>query len=741
LITLYSLTLFVNAALLFIIEPMIAKMILPYLGGSPAVWNASLVFYQGCLLIGYAYAHYGSSWLGIKRHAFVHLGLVFAAIWFLPVALPVHWFSPPTASPTRLVLSALTVSIGFPFLVIAAGAPLLQKWFAECGLGAARDPYFLYAASNGGSMVGLLAYPIFSERSLTISQQNQFWFYGYLGLSGLIALSMLLYLRLTLRPVAQSMANVLGTNISSNTDPTSQQEIPLPRRLRWLLWSLVPSSLLCGVTTFITTDVAAAPLFWVIPLAAYLLSFIIAFGGAKWTTSAFMARRQAFLLLGAALTVAVGATSPVYVVLPLHLLAFFITAVICHGRLAEDRPPAIYLTNFYLWISIGGVLGGLFNALLAPQIFKTVFEYPLMMVAAAFIRPFVDGDDGSARSKNLDWLLPLVLGIAMIVLIEVGKTVTILPRSTLHLLIFGATGIICLSFGHRPVRFGMGFLALLVIAAMFPPLYGEELFRDRSFFGAYRATYDAGSKRYLLFHGTTIHGVQNAEASSRLQPLSYYHRSGPAGQVLVASAQNGTGGKVAVVGLGTGALACHGSRSQHFTFYEIDPLVESIARDTRLFTYLRDCPPQIDVVIGDARLSLASAPDRQYDIFVFDAFSSDVIPVHLLTREALELYVRKTTSDGVLLFHISNRYMDLAPVLDRLAKELKLAALIQNDVNLSAELFAAGKSPSRWILLARDQRALEPFTREPRWRALDGNLGGDLWTDEYSDVLKVLHWR
>ena len=739
---LFSITLFVNAALLFILEPMVAKMILPFLGGSPAVWNASLVFYQGCLLIGYAYAHYGSSWLGTKRHGLLHLGLVFAAIVLLPVALPIDWFSTPTESPTKLVLSALAVSIGFPFLVIAAGAPLLQKWFTQFRHSAAGDPYFLYAASNSGSLVGLLAYPILLEPNLTLSQQNRFWFAGYIGLAVLIALCLLLYLRsLTGRRVIVPVSGATQSHVNEAEDELSEREITFKRRLRWLVWSLVPSSLLCGVTTYITTDVVSAPLFWVIPLAAYLLSFIIAFGGAKWATNAFMVRRHGFLLLAAVLTVAVGAASPVLIILPLHLLAFFATALICHGRLAQDRPAAIHLTSFYLWISLGGVLGGLFNALLAPHLFDSVFEYPLMMVAAAFARPFVTDKAGTAVSKKLDWLLPLLLCVAMMILVELGKSVPTLARSNLHLMIFGITGVICLSFGYRPIRFGVGMIALLVIGEIFPPPYGQELFRDRSFFGAYRATYDVGSKRHILFHGTTVHGAQNSEPSARLQPLSYYHRTSPVGQVLLASARSGAATKVAIVGLGTGALACHGAPSQHFTFYEIDSMVERIARDERLFTYLRDCPPKVDVVIGDARLSLAKAPNRHYDIFVLDAFSSDVIPIHLLTRQALELYLRKTSDRGMLLIHISNRYMDLAPVLDRLAKELNLTAHIQNDFNLTEESSAEGKSASRWILLARDRRVVERFTKEPRWRALDGQLGGDLWTDEYSDVLKVLHWR
>ncbi len=364
-----------------------------------------------------------------------------------------------------------------------------------------------------------------------------------------------------------------------------------------------------------------------------------------------------------------------------------------------------------------------------------------MMVAAAFARPIVSGDDKVAAGKRMDWLHPVLLCAAMMLLIELGKAMPSLSRANFHLIIFGITGILCLAFADRPVRFGLGLIALFLIAARFPQPYGHEIFHDRSFFGAYRVTHDLASKRRLLFHGTTIHGAQNSEPAKHLIPLSYYHRSGPAGQVLLAGARSGAASKVAIVGLGTGALACHGGAAQQFTFYEIDPMVEQIARDPRLFTYLRDCPPKSDVIIGDARLSLASAPSHHYDIFVLDAFSSDVIPTHLLTRQAFELYLRKTAAGGILLIHISNRYMDLAPVLDRLAKELPLTALIQDDFELTPEEIAEGKSPSRWILLSHDSRAAETFAAGPRWQRLDGRLGGDLWTDEFSDVLKVLRWR
>ncbi len=289
----YSITLFVNAALLFIIEPMVAKMILPFLGGSPAVWNTSLVFYQACLLMGYAYAHFGSRWLGTHRHALVHLILVLVGLLLLPVVLPVDWFDAPNHNPVGLVLGGLSVSIGLPFLVLSAGAPLMQKWFAQCEHGAADDPYFLYAASNAGSIAGLLAYPLILERQLTLSQQNHFWFFGYLLVVVLTSACVVYYLR----PLWRHGENVVARDEESTSTPVDPRPVNFARRLRWVFWSLVPSSLLLGITSYVTTDVASAPLLWVLPLTAYLLSFVLAFARSEWTGSTFLARRQAFLLL------------------------------------------------------------------------------------------------------------------------------------------------------------------------------------------------------------------------------------------------------------------------------------------------------------------------------------------------------------------------------------------------------------------------------------------------------------
>jgi hypothetical protein len=734
---LFSVTLFINAALLFIIEPMMAKMILPFFGGSPAVWNTSLVFYQVCLLAGYAYAHYGSAWLGTRRHALVHLNFLFAALLLLPIVLPLDWLGVPTENPVNLVIGVLALSIGFPFLVLSAGAPLLQKWFAHCHPSAPRDPYFLYAASNAGSLAGLLAYPFVLEPRLPLSQQNQLWFIGYLVLLPLVTLCVLYFLR----PLT-GHADEKSTPLDADSPPApSADDLTLARRLHWILWGFVPSSLLLGVTSYLTTDIGSAPFLWVLPLAAYLMSFILAFARSSWMRHPLLLRAQAFFLVGVAATVFLHANEPHEIVLPLHLIGFFLTALVCHGRLAQDRPSAKHLTDYFLWLSLGGVFGGMFNALVAPSVFKQVVEYPLVIAVAGLIRPQNVMQVEAPRNRQLDWMLPPAV-IGLIVLITLAlKQIQILPPAKDRQLICGLSALFVLSVAFRPVRFGIGLVLLALVSLWYPSPFGRVLYTGRSFFGTYRAATDPEGKRTVLFQGTTVHGAQSIDHQSNLTPLSYYYRTGPAGQVLLANASRHGSGRVAIVGLGTGALACYGTVNQIFTFYEIDPLVEKIARDNRLFTFLRDCPPRIDVVIGDARISLARAPNRIYDLFVLDAFSSDVIPVHLLTRQAVELYLQKTAPTGVLLFHVSNRYMDLAPVLDRLAAALNLATFIQNDFDISSKEQAEGKSPSRWILMARDQQSAAPSLTAGRWLQLNGQLRGDLWTDDYSDLLKVIHWR
>jgi hypothetical protein len=730
---LYAAGLFLSAALLFLIQPMIAKMILPFLGGSPAVWNTCMFFFQSLLLLGYLYAHLGSAWLGVKRHMVLHLAIIVAALYFLPVAVSSAWFAHTDAAPVNLVLGVLLVSVGLPFFVLSANAPLLQKWFSTAGHAAARDPYFLYAASNAGSLLGLLAYPLVLEPRMALDEQSYFWMYVYVAFVLVAVACAWLLWRMPLRAEAPLE--------SARAIETADGKITSLRRVRWVVLSFAPSSLLLGVTTYVTTDLASVPLLWVLPLSLYLISFIIAFQKkSSWATSPFLVKRQSFLLLAAAITFFAKATEPAAILLPVHLLAFFVTALVCHGELAKDRPEPNYLTDYYLWISFGGLLGGFFNAFLAPVIFSSVWEYPLAMIAAAWVRPRLE-ENSEKGFRTGDVLWPAVLFAIVFALVLWTRSRPVFSAHVTHILIFGVSALMGLSFARRRARFALGIAAVLFATAGYAGSFGEVLFTERSFFGVYRAMRDTGNKFHFIFHGTTLHGAQSLDPAKRLQPLSYFYPTGPAGQVFHALSATGFDKPVAIVGLGAGALACYGKAGQAFDFYEIDPLVERIARDANLFTFMRDCPARTSVHIGDARVTLARAAQSSYGMFILDAFSGDSIPIHLLTREAVELYLTKLLPQGLLLFHISNRYMDLTKVVARVADRLHLTALVQQDGNLSEHEIAEGKQPSVWVVLAAQKHVLTPLTGDSRWKPLAEGGSGDLWTDNYSNILQVLRWK
>ncbi|HKY06826.1 MAG TPA: hypothetical protein VJQ55_01225 [Candidatus Binatia bacterium] len=734
LLYLYAGALFLSAALLFLVQPMIAKMILPFLGGSPAVWNTCLFFFQTFLLLGYLYAHFGSSWLGVKPHMLLHLVMIGAALYFLPVALPSLWLDQPDADPIRSVLWVLLVSVGFPFFVLSATAPLLQKWFSSTGHADARDPYFLYAASNAGSLLGLLAYPLVIEPRLSLMEQARLWLYIYIGF---LAVAIICGMALRAVRTRHQQPLAAGDLADPAMDLTAQTAPTVGRRLRWIVLSFAPSSLLLGVTTYVTTDLASVPLLWVLPLSFYLVSFIIAYQRDSCGSSPFLVKRQGFLLLAAAITYFAKATDPAVILLPLHLLAFFVTCLVCHTELAKDRPATRYLTEYYLWISFGGLLGGFFNAFLAPVIFSTVLEYPLAMVAAALVRPRLAPHSEQPRDNVGDVLWPAALFLVVFALVSWTRGSQLLSSHFEHVLIFGISALIALSFARRPVRFALGLGAIMLATINYHGVFGNVIFTERSFFGVYRAIRDQGNKFHYIFHGTTLHGAQSLDPSRRLRPLSYYHPTGPAGQIFDRLAMNGFNKPVAIVGLGAGALACYARPDQNFVFYEIDRLVERIARNSNLFTYLKECAPHAKVHIGDARVTVAGAQHGFYGMFILDAFSGDSIPVHLLTKEAVALYLAKLAPDGLLLFHLSNRYMDLTKVVGRVAAALKVDALIQEDSTVSNEEIAEGKQPSTWLIMARQKGPLGAIQSDPRWRPL-ANDHREPWTDNYSNILQAL---
>lgn len=718
----YTLTIFVSAALLFLVQPMFARMILPMLGGSPAVWNTALVFYQTLLLAGYAYAHLGIRRLGARRQAALHMAVLLLPLAALPIAVPAGWAPPADSSPVPWLLALLLVAVGLPYFAVSAGSPLLQAWFAEGGRGAG-SPYTLYAASNLGSMVGLLGYPALVEPRLRLAEQSLLWSGGYLLLVALNGVCAALLWRSPRGGGAEQ-----GEAAPPDPAPT------WGRRLRWVALSAAPSSLLLSVTSYMSNDVAAIPLLWVWPLALYLLTFTMVFAARPPVPHWLVVRALPIVLLPLLVTILGGAQGPIRLLIPLHLATFFIATLACHGELAADRPGPARLTEFYLLISLGGALGGMANALVAPLVFDSVAEYPITLAIAGFLVAggLAAGERGGRRARALDLALPAGLGLLTAGVIAAGQALG-LEGSVGLMAMLGAPALVCFSFSRRPLRFGLGLAALLAAGALYPRS-DRAIYAERTFFGVHRVV--AADESHLLVHGNTIHGAQRLDPALRREPMSYYARSGPLGQIF-AGLKGREGLRVGAVGMGVATVACYAQPGQAWAFYEIDPAVERIARDPRLFTYLRDCLPGAPVVLGDARLALERS-GAVYDLLILDAYSSDAIPVHLMTREALALYLERLAPDGLLAFHISNRHLDLEPVLGALAADAGLTALVRNDQALTPEAAAAGASPSIWALVARPGADLGAIGDDERWRPARAPDGAPLWTDDFSSLLGAL---
>jgi len=725
LVILYTLTIFVSATLLFLVQPMFARQVLPMLGGSPAVWNTAMVFYQATLLLGYAYAHFSTQKLGVRKQSLWHLGLLVLPVFVLPLAIPAGWTPPTQGNPVLWMLGLMAVAVGLPFFVVSASSPLLQRWLAGTDLPAARDPYFLYAASNAGSLLALFAYPIVVEPYLSLKQQTTLWSGGYFVFAALTAFCIF-----QLRRAAPA----------KETEETATPRVAIAgkRRARWILLAFAPSSLMLSVTTYLSTDLAAVPLLWVIPLGLYLLSFILVFAARPPIRPATVRIALACSLVVLSVMVAVRVSQPLIFLVPLHLMTFFLVALMCHGQLAEDRPAARDLTEFYLWMSLGGVLGGAFNALLAPVLFRGITEYPiaLILVAALFVWPRIG--DQTTRQKRLDWILPAALALLTWGLVVALQTRLHLPGMQELAIVFGLPTIICLGFARRPLRFALGLAAILGAGAFYFNEQGQTLYAARSFFGVHRIMLDNKSEFHQIVHGGTLHGRQFSDPNKRGIPLTYYGKSGPIGDVFSALSTPAFPKHVGLIGLGAGTLAAYGKKGQDWTFYEIDPLVEKIARDPRYFTYLQDSAAKPRVVIGDARLSIKNAPPHYYDILIVDAYSSDAIPIHLSTREALQLYLEKLAPNGVMAFHISNRHLDLEPMLGNLARELRLVARTRNDNKKQNR--PEGVTASEWVVMARRKENLGALAKDARWKITKTN-NARLWTDDYSSILSVFQWK
>jgi hypothetical protein len=690
----FGLTLFVSAGLLFLVQPMVARMVLPLLGGTPGVWNTCMVFFQALLLAGYAYAHAGPRWLGEGRHALVHAGLVVLALVVLPIGVA-GWVPPAEGTPIFWLLGLLLVTVGMPVFVLAASTPLLQRWFARLGHPTRKDPYFLYAASNLGSMLAVLGYPLLVEPGLSLAGQARWWQIGFVLLAALTAGCALL-------TWGRREQRRSGSATKRAKEENAKPALAWSWGLYWMALALVPSSVMLGVTTHITTDVGSVPLFWVLPLALYLFSLILVFSRVPVWLAALCFWLLPVMVLVLVWLQATAAVLEVRDAVLVHLLALFLVCMVCHGEMARTRPRAEHLTSYYLWIALGGVLGGLLNGLVAPLLLDRVVEYPLVLVAAFFLVPrFRSSNDRTAAFADA---------------VAAGKP----PPLALLLPSFGLIA------------------GVLLVYLEFTPAGQQVLYQQRNFFGVIRVRYEQETDTNQLFYGTALHGSQFRDPRRRRDPLVYFSREGPVGQVFQAFSGPRAKQHVALIGLGTGTLASYAEPGQDWTYYEINPAVEEIAWDQRYFTFLSDAVARgahVTGRLGDGRLQMDRSTDR-YDLIVLDAFSSDAVPVHLLTREALEVYLGHLTEDGILAFHVSSRFCRLLPVVAALARDAGLAGLSQDDQHLDPPR----RLPSTWVLLARRPEHFGKLHKGDSWQPLSQVPSLSVWTDDHSNLLSVLLW-
>ena len=834
LVVAFTLTTFLSALLLFSIQPMFAKMVLPILGGAPSVWAVALCFFQGALLAGYCYAHALNRFVPWQWSGLVHLALFLVAMLALPIALPAGWREPPPGDPYLWQMGLFTVAVGLPFVAIAANAPLLQAWFARTGHPSGHDPYFLYGASNLGSFFALIAYPLLLEPKFGLTALSRQWTLGFLLLGLAIAVCFWL-LRLAADPRA-AVATAAGA-----APGTADEPVPTwGQRLGWVGIALVPSALLTAYTTHIATDVASAPLVWVGPLSLYLLTFVLVFRdrplvwlpcvlaaaaigygvlpwiGARfeWSAPTWFAITGAVICAAAFSLAYVRLMSPTRWLLAFHLgavllallqlsqtrhdnlfisagtgvAAFFLSALVAHRTLYEARPKAQHLTEFYLWMSLGGVLGGLLAALIAPQLFSEVLEYPILLALTMACRPGAVSAVVSGSARDRDELLKLwLIGAAGVLAVWWSRLLDledklyawalnisesfpylgigpVLAYPMRQIYVYGIAAALSLVFailllywrGRAPRQLLAALLmclAIVVLPSAVKRSYGHNAIAERSYFGVYRVSTSFDRKYQVLTHGTTLHGAQriadnNGNPVVDQTPGTYYHPESPMAKtvdlVRERLEKEGRKGRYGVVGLGTGSLSCYSREGESWRFFEIDPVIVGIASDPAKFSFVSNCQPKLDLVLGDARLTIAKEPDRSYDLIIVDAFSSDAIPVHLLTADAIRLYASKLKPEGVVLLHISNRYLDLDSVVAA-TTELVRRAVPQIDGLLLVDNDADGSYASTTStagVLALDKQVLEPFRKLDIAKELEETTMRG-WTDDFSDILApfMSRWR
>jgi SAM-dependent methyltransferase len=729
----FAIALFSSATLLFMIQPQYGRLVLPLLGGGPMVWATALVFFQTALLAGYLYAHLLQK-LPLKAQLGVHLALLIAAGLTLPISVPAD-VTPSATYPALWLLGFMAMTVGLPFLALSAQAPLLQRWLLAAAPGA--NPYPLYAASNAGSLIGLLGYPLLIEPRFDLASQGSGWTLAYWVMTGLIALTAIL----AARGHASSGPTVVTTPAPGWRD-----------QLSWLVLAALPSGLLVAVTTHLTTDMVALPLMWVPPLALYILTFIIVFAARPIPSigTALYLAPFALILFAASLyhLEDFGAIWGVVICLSLY----FLIILACHGALVARRPDPQHLTGFYLIMSLGGAIGGGATALLPPMLFTWKPEIAILTGLAAAALAWVGIGPAMRRSlprpfqifsgerwKLLgDILIPTVTLALSWLFVNATPGADPLRRAMTLVPLLG--GLILLTYVSRrqPVRFGLTIVSCLLAFGLWGKLIdGGKLYSERNFFGAFYVRDYPSSDARLLVHGTTVHGAQSLSPTLKLMPLTYYAPGSGVADVLKGSSAP----QVGLVGLGTGALACYATPGQTYTFFEIDPAMVDLATKSGLFTYVPQCTPKARIVIGDARLTLAREPNGKYDVLVIDAFTSDAIPLHMITAEAFAMYRAKLKPDGVLLVHISNRVLDLKPVLAAVAEAKGWQTRILTFEPDDGITFGQYVTQSVWVAFGAPNLTRAPFDADAAlrgWEALPAKPGFRLWTDSYANVLGVV---
>ena len=725
----FAAALFLSAFLLFSVQPMFAKLVLPILGGAPSVWSVAMVFFQAALLAGYAYAHALARLRSTRLAAGLHLAVMGAAFLALPIALAPMAQTPPEEGEALWLIGVFALSVGLPFFAVSANGPLLQAWFARSGHPQARDPYFLYGASNVGSFAALIAYPLLVEPLFALGAQSRAWTAGFVLLG------------LAVASCGAIAASAGGASSQTAVEPRAPAPT-LARRLGWIALAAVPSGLLVSVTAHISTNVAAAPLLWVAPLAIFLGTFVLVFRERPIFSDAALSAAQILFVGAAAAQWAMGLDG-FWPTLVIHLGLFFVSAMACHSALYALRPQAARLTEFYMLMSFGGVVGGVFCGLLAPQLFSSVVEYPLLIVAALFcsapaIAAFAKrGAPESILPRGKAGQAAVFAGV-----VAVAAAQLLAPGSQIGagLAAFGVFAL-CLRAPRHAALLALGVGA---VAAIYAGLYAPQR-SYRSFFGVHKIVDLFGEYRVLV-HGTTAHGgmrIKEADGQPALgdpAPLTYYTDAGPIAESLrsVRAARGGRLEQASLVGLGAGALACQMRRDEPFTFFEIDPVVVKIASDPSLFRFLDACGKHRPVVLGDARLTLAKATAGA-DVLVVDAFSSDAIPTHLLTKEAFATYLRHLDERGVIVLHISNNYLDLTRVVASTGAALGLQTWTRFDISTKEEFRAGLRSSSHVAVLARSAEDAGALAADPsRWRKVEPDASVAPWTDDYSNILRAM---